>query len=845
MDSKQFLKQFISSHIQGPNAEALIGTLADQADALNKTAIAVTDQLTISTASGEYLDQRLSEVGFIRPPDLGLSDEAFRRLGIEATATKQVTDIVHSVLATFYGADAVRAYAQSSSAGPYALEDGDDLIFSFESGTVYTMTFSSSDFANINQATAQEVSDAITRFILANNINAFAQVYTDYDTNLNYVRIFGSAQGPFSLVKVLGGSAQIVLNFPEIRPTELAINNTSWEITRSVGSNLRFRWNGSGTAPKLDRIAVGDIALIYGPNFAGEDQNLIGSFTITSVRPALSVAAYDAGYFECENTNVTNLKYTQPDTVPSPNGPGTTYTYTVNQALYSDIKFMFPKKNTAYSQKRYALAFESQKKKLKVYLPAVTKVVARSLIGAAHLHMLYPAADFDGSFSPVFIYNDYAIVYPQNGKDNLGSGGFLNGTIPISYANRENGYTTIVTSTPHGLVGDNQWIPTTFYSYGDQVWWAGLGYEAIPAKHGIVTVIGNGVTATATLTESVAYSVGDQVVLEDNTNVSFNGTWTITNVVGNVVDFSCAVVGSGANGTLYKKPCGVEPQNTVDWKSIGPMDNIYAGSIGISGVTVLVDDPNHSFLGAYNWNNESKYTLSSILGLSKEKVFAGENRKTLVVDGQIPNSPGYLIMDLGKDTEETAIPYVGAQVQSSAQSINIVSISQSGQTVTATLSSNHNCTPGQSVLIGGTVNFNGTHIVTSVPSSAVLQFQMPFPSFLVENTGSLTPIIAGTLTTILLDSSYQFKYNHDLLSDVTLLSSKEAYVPEPDGTDRSFYVTGTAEARVFAEDLIRSITASGINLEIVIVYPSDIGWGNYSLDKTDYPTADLQWVYGV
>jgi hypothetical protein len=81
---------------------------------------------------------------------------------------------------------------------------------------------------------------------------------------------------------------------------------------------------------------------------------------------------------------------------------------------------------------------------------------------------------------------------------------------------------------------------------------------------------------------------------------------------------------------------------------------------------------------------------------------------------------------------------------------------------------------------------------------------------------------------------------------VTLLSDTKAYEPRPDGSDYGVYLTGTADGRNFAQELIESITAAGINLQIIIIYPSDIGLGNEGGSDSILkpPTSDKVNVWG-
>lgn len=80
--------------------------------------------------------------------------------------------------------------------------------------------------------------------------------------------------------------------------------------------------------------------------------------------------------------------------------------------------------------------------------------------------------------------------------------------------------------------------------------------------------------------------------------------------------------------------------------------------------------------------------------------------------------------------------------------------------------------------------------------------------------------------TLLLDSSYIFQQKHNVGSSVTLLRSVRPYQPKATGEDYAIYLTGTTRGRVEAERLIEAITAAGIFLNIIIVYPEGPGLNN-------------------
>lgn len=744
MDKYEHFRQFISSFIDGPNAQAIIETLADDQERLQNLTIAVTNQLTISTAEGVYLDKRLADKGISRPPELGMSDLAFRKMGIQITAQKQLTGLIHTILETFYGEETVRANITNTQPGPYNLEDGMELWFELEDGETRVVSFAATDFRNINAATPGEVADVITRFVRTQNLTAFANTITNLDTGNEYVRIFGGAKGPYSTVSVTGGEANTRLQFPNVRGTDLAVNDTAWEVTRTVGSTLRFRWVGN-SKPALNAIFPGDSVMIYGNNFSAFE--LDGTFLVSNVRPPLIGPDLDAGWFEIENEAFSGLRSTFPGTSPPANiPPDIYYSYTVLQSSWFDLMFIKPVKALPNRQARYALAWEPRGDLLRIYMPATTGIVARGIKGATHLHLLKKAGDLNGSFGSVSdealaveVVSDRIIRYPQQGFDNYASGGLFSwgiSNIEIDYVRREQYVTTIFCKTAHGL-------PVTLDSYG----------------------------------RSISLTV-------------------------------CSV------------------------------------AVAI----MATDDIVNTFPGAYILDPTAPYTVRSEYVVSRQKVFAGSTLTTLEVDGILPNEPGSLLFDLNKDSQEGPIRYVGVQAQNAPNVVNLVTISQSGLSITCTTDAPHGAVPGSQVVISGTTYFNGVFVVGSVPNPTTLVAIALAPQVASQvGVGTLSVLVENLRSTILLDPSNRYAHDHLIGADLTLMSDRNAYLPSKDGSDYGTYITGVAEGRVFAEKVINDITALGINIEIIIVYPSDIGLANQggSSDVLISGHSDKTFVWGI
>lgn len=103
------------------------------------------------------------------------------------------------------------------------------------------------------------------------------------------------------------------------------------------------------------------------------------------------------------------------------------------------------------------------------------------------------------------------------------------------------------------------------------------------------------------------------------------------------------------------------------------------------------------------------------------------------------------------------------------------------------------------------------------------------------------PYIARPSTgTMLIDPSYVFKNEHAIGTNISLVSQNSAFQPSKDGTDYPFYATDIVSGRIYAEELINLVTATGIRVVITILYPNDEGLGNWR--KGDL--SEKTWVWG-
>ena len=365
------LRKFLNKAIKGKNTDAVLAALATGDAHNSRTIEAVNDQLFIVSAEGQFLDSKLADNGVVRPGEVGLSDEVFRSLGIAISARKQVRDLISEILEVFYGPETARATVLTGLVEPYALQDGDNLSVTLDDSTQAQIVFKSDDFTNINAATAQEVSDAITKSFRDQGLTASAIIFNQ-DTG-NFVRLISGTIGPSSSLIITGGKAQNILRFPQIRTTSNT-SLTQWTLSIESGSIVRYTWTG-GPNPSVGKIREGDYANVFGTSFNVLNR---GTFNIVNIQGGTIGNAF---------VDVFN-----------PVGVAEI----VTQGTDSAILFFEPQRRTLNSESRFTGLFQSTPGVLQVFLPATTRIVRRFREGAGHIP---PDATLSNEFQGPFLFN--------------------------------------------------------------------------------------------------------------------------------------------------------------------------------------------------------------------------------------------------------------------------------------------------------------------------------------------------------------------------------------------------------------------------------------------------------
>lgn len=359
------LRRHLNSALKGKAWEAIIAAIATGDKTNNTNAQLAYDQGFTSTASGIYLDRRVNDEGGERPRNIGISDELFRQYAIKTRAGKLTQKSLLDILEVLYGSDTVRGNATTALMAPFVLTSGDDLKLLIDNTDSVTITFQDADFGQIGAAKAIEVASVITRILRAVKSNAYAVAISDVETGLDKVRIYSGSQGLSSSVKITGGKAQNVLQFP----TKLSVYTSgtlpTWTVTKDTTTNtIRFTTTTNPTRLDLTKVEIGDYVNVYGNPFNTSNR---GSFAITNV-----FVGYPGGtftqYFEIVNSS------------------GVAETPIV-QVAENDVLFFRPTLCTIQSTTDRTVVVSQHGGEIDVVLPATTQVVERERKTAAYLHV--------------------------------------------------------------------------------------------------------------------------------------------------------------------------------------------------------------------------------------------------------------------------------------------------------------------------------------------------------------------------------------------------------------------------------------------------------------------------
>lgn len=314
---------------------------------------AVRDNLVSVRASGKFLDRRAGLYGVVRGQGTGVSDVDFREIiPVLGLSPKQISKVMLQLIDVIYGPLASHANATSSLAAPYSLEDRFNLKIRVDDGEV-EIEFNTDDFISIGVATAEELATVITN---KTDGRVIGSVILDARTGEKFLNIRTRTIGSQGFLQVLGGDAQVKLQFPQVRPITQGI--ATYDVTRFGGGPEMTYTVTAGPLPGLSVAGVsrGDLVTIRSDSgFAAQNT---GTFRVTFV---------GSGFFRVEN------------------GSGIPETGIVQTNL-DDFTFFNPDLGNILLTSRPAAIVETSPKELIVILPVTSPIVKRTLFGGHHFH---------------------------------------------------------------------------------------------------------------------------------------------------------------------------------------------------------------------------------------------------------------------------------------------------------------------------------------------------------------------------------------------------------------------------------------------------------------------------
>jgi hypothetical protein len=301
------------------------------------------------------LERRAEDYGVVRPAGVGIDDENFRRLAIKTNSNKVVHEALRELLEVYFGQDSLRAYVESEVDEKYSLV-GTTLTWTLDEKEIFTHTFVNSEFSSPTQGKAVEVAFALTRTMRELGSKGFAVAKKNAESGKSRVRIYSGSLGLGSFVRITGGTAQNVLEFPTLIDVYSgALSNYSWVYTAPDSDTTRISLTLTNPVVDLTQVEIGDYVVI------GTDAGIgmSGSFQIKNVLVAYNTATNITQYFDIENV---------------------AFTGTAIQTSNSGYTFYRPTKATTSTVNgRTVVVAQTRPNQVDVTIPATTAIVSRGV----------------------------------------------------------------------------------------------------------------------------------------------------------------------------------------------------------------------------------------------------------------------------------------------------------------------------------------------------------------------------------------------------------------------------------------------------------------------------------
>jgi hypothetical protein len=565
---------------------------------------AVRQQFFIKTAKRPYIDRLGAATKVQRPRFVGMDDTDFRTfIPVMSYQPKQVKLVLDNLLDLFFFKEATTSFISSNKAEPFVLQDNWELEYLVDSEFTERIQFTSAEFTDINNATANEIVASINR----QAVHSYAIAFENSLTKEVLVRIFTKTVGSKGSLQITGGRANIGLQFEGFNTEAGHGVATEWQVTK-VGDTVTLQFTGNGGSPKIDQVEVGDVVVI------GRFGNT-GSYIVTEVDATQDLIRY------------TNLFATEE---------------TFTQTPVEDVKFFRPFKSTVYLKDRRALVWEVQPGEIVVEMPPSPPVVKRKRAGSAHINgiesttvnmisttsmELKDASKFPDAGQFLFVpLNEIQTFFPQEGDiTSLKFEGRLTGDA-VKY--------TYTSKSGNTLLGISPDLPV---------------FANLKVINLVSANRDNANKMTITTAMAADWQVDDSVTIANavqgaGTGPSTNTTVTITKVISPFV-FEAYSFGGGAFGV--KASTG----GTAVAERIGISNS--GSRVILTSAQVQPDS-----LGPYMWDEDADFVLSSLTTNLTAEIKAGTTKRNIeVLPNEIPNETGQLIFDFGTEKQEGPVRY--------------------------------------------------------------------------------------------------------------------------------------------------------------------------------------------
>jgi len=604
--AKDFLADNLNPYFRvqsNPNWKALIEAIGESDQDVADLVQEVRKQFFISSSSRPYIDKLASNLKINRPRVVGMDDETMRKyIPILAYQPKQVKIVFDQLLDIFFFKESTTAFVESAVSEPFLLKDGWELAYLVDNYNLEEIYFKQEDFEDISNATVDEVVAIINRQAK----NSFAVAFDNRIQKKKFIRIFSKTIGSKGSVEIVGGRANISINFPGfIEGSGSGPNSGEIWNTVKIGDTVIMQ---TSSPVGLEKIQVGDIAIIDMPTYTKNS----GSFIIKEI--------------DLSNNSIkfTNLLSTQG-----------VFDHSANPGYF--VRFISPRKSVVYTRDNRSIVWETSPGEIVIEMPATPPVVRRRLKGSAHLNGL--VSSMTSRVSDTSIEIDDASEWPS-------SGCFLLEPSEELKMHIETLTEDFISSKKIEGRYDHREL---YFSYAN--------------KNGNVL---NGITpGLPELSDVFEFNISS--IQRDSENVVTVTTLNNHNFVENQSIYIYEVsTGSNFNGIwkIYDVS-----SNSFKYKSFGPTENSTGGiargeSIGLatngSKVCLASALSNTNIIGPMLWDTGAPFVLSSYIAKTTVDIKSGNIILNLQVDpaNNIPIEQGFLIFDYGLETQEGPVRYL-------------------------------------------------------------------------------------------------------------------------------------------------------------------------------------------